>query len=274
MKFFLLVLVVGTISVGGTIRETANFYPLRLITVQNCLKFTQQNKFKIAKCDVYFHDSKLYLDRVHREPFKQCLLVMRMISDYTPTIFYRVKGISTLTDQMIDSMVILGGVVQYFVEAIPQLPFFIGPSGSRVGLIKGVEKLYAMVALSAAEEESTGAAYKSEFFRQLNRSQEVTKTDQKLLVLNGWHLKNSAKNIAFPDHMERLFTGIVVWVDPEHSQLIGKNQVLDILEKTKTTLPIYLDMHGSPQFSNAWDREILLTPLLILSSLLIVRTFF
>lgn len=274
MQFFSLVIVVGTLSVGGAIRETANFYPLPLNTVKNCQKFTEQNKFKIAKCDVYFHNSKLYLDRLHQHSFKECLLLMRMISDFTPTIFYRVRGITTLTDQMIDSMVILEGTVEYVVEAIPQLPFFSGPGGSPKGVIKGVEKLYAMVALSAAEVESTSGAYKSEFYSQLNRSQEVTKTDKKILVLNGWHLRNSEKDVAFPENMEKMFTGIVVWVSPEHSQLIGKIQVLQILAKTNTTLPIYLDMPGSPQSSNALDREILLTPVLILSSLLIVKTFF
>lgn len=272
MKVALIQLILlHALSYCSSEKDNVNFYPRVLATTKDCEEFAGQTQYKIAKCDVYYRRYEFYMDVGRTENFKRCLEKMKLIREFTPSLFYHLQNVSVLTEEHVDTMTMLSGDHEYFVELIPQVKYFLGPGGSPKDVMRGVEKANTIIALSVAEVESPNEAYTQEFFTSLNKSTLLTKTDQIFLVLNGWHLSNIQFAPDIPEYFNKVYSGIVVWVARTHAHLIGKDTVQKYV--SGLSLPVFLDMPGSPKEYNA-ASQLLFTPILFFISLLVLKTFF
>lgn len=237
----------------SAIQEMSQFYPTPIATKKDCQDFIMQKKFSVVKAKAFYKDDEFYLDIDYKFPMKSCLNMMGAMA-IRPSFLFSIENIPAFNKRHIQIISDLAFEVDTDVELIPQVKYFLGPLGKRNEIQKGVVLFETTVALAAAERESA-LSYNDQFFKDLNRTLSIRRSQSKWLVLNGWHLKNMGNTLPptlFLRETSQIFTGIIIWVDPRNAFKIGRNEVRKFLNGTY--VKVIFDMPGSPEVNQANPR--------------------
>lgn len=259
----------------SAIQEAAQFYPTTITTKKDCQDFIKQKKYSIVKAKAFYKDDEFYLDKNYTFPMKSCLNMMAAMV-VRPSFIFDIENIPVFNGRLIRIIGDLVSEVDINVELIPQVKYFLGPLGKQSEIQKGVVLFETTVALAVAEHESS-LSYNDQFFRDLNRTLSISRSQCKWLVLNGWHLKNMGNTRAptsFVLEVSQIFAGIIIWVDPQNAFKISHNEVIKFLDGTYIT--VIFDMPGSPEVNqaNPQGSTVDLMGLSLATCWLLYRTFF
>lgn len=237
----------------------AKFYLKRLQTLAHCEEFSRQKKAMVARCDAYYDKKEglFYLDQTFRHSLQKCAEAHRKDTNkQLQTIIYTVKGVLDYgATEILRDMVSLEASVDTFVEIVPQVTYLVGPGGKQNATAKKLNSLStSWLCIAPSETENRMAYYPQVFFNQLNLVEFSSQVANKYLMLNGWHLRNIPTFPEIDRNIMNVFAGLIIWVERSNAHQIGKNEVIKFLNGT-STLPVWYEMQGSPDFSFAGRLE-------------------
>lgn len=264
MKFYFLILTTTIHCVFCLQPDQSNFqdfYPTPLETYQDCFKYAKQSEFKLAKCDAYFYNGKLYLDNTQKYELRECLMKFEKIEDFVPTLLFSIQGFRSLTDGQRYIIFSLIAEVQTFATIIPQILTLVGPRGSDKELFKDGNRIGEVAALAVSETESTTDYYSNHFFAAMRNLRHLDQVKVKLLVLNSFHLYNVRRKPHVTSETMNSISAVVLYVTPQNAHKLGKQTVMHHLRHFGYKGAIYIDMPGSPLIGGS-EKASVMAPLI------------
>lgn len=242
-----LLLLIRLISDTSALVSNSKINPDLLRTKEDCERFSRQTWYDIAKCNAYYnkHDQTMYLDREFNLSLLECVETMKVMLKH-PTIFYR--PMDTTNIRRLEVMDFERETINY-ADLIPLITYFVGPGANISEVSTSFEMLdNSWLAVRISEKERRTSYYDQRFFNDLNFLPRVL-TPKKYLFLNGWHLKNMPESPVLHGNLFRVFNGLIIWVEPDHSHLISRKQAGKFLHGSD--FPVFFDMQNSPEYLSA-----------------------
>lgn len=243
--------------------------PDSLKNKEDCEKFSLQLRYDIAKCNAYYNkdDQTMYLDKKFNVSLLECVKALKLMVKH-PTIFYR--PMDTTNIRQLD-VVGFERKTEKYADMIPVITYFMGPGANISEVSTSYEMLdNSWLAIRVSEKERRRAYYDQRFFNDLNLIIRVL-TPKKYLFLNGWHLKNIQERPVLDGNMFRVFNGLVIWVEPENSHLISREQTVKFLNGSD--FPVLFDMPNSPEFISAKSMQLHLSCVTPFVTFLLLKWF-